>query len=75
MREKVLKEVQKTIKEKYNKNVELETILTDTGIDSLDLLDLVVEIEEKHNVKITDEELIEIKTVKDIVEAISTKQN
>ncbi len=73
MENKVFEEIKKLIKTKFGKDVELETVLTETGIDSLDLLDLVVESESKHNVKIDDDELLNIKTIKDVVDAIASK--
>lgn len=73
MEDKVLIEIQKLIKEKFGKTVELDTVLNETGIDSLDLLDLIVLAEEKHNVKIDDDQLINIKTIKDVVDAIISK--
>lgn len=73
MENKVFEEIKKLIKTKFGKDVKLETVLTETGIDSLDLLDLVVESETKHNVKIDDDELLNIKTIKDVVDAIASK--
>ena len=71
--EKVFEEVKKTIKKKFNKDVKLETTIAETGIDSLDLLDLMVDVEKKHNITIDDNKLLEIKSIKDIVDAISSK--
>lgn len=73
MENKLFEEIKKVIKDKFNKEVKLDTILTETGIDSLDLLDLVVEVENNNNIKIDDEELLNIKTIKDIVKAIASK--
>lgn len=73
MENKIFEEIKKTIKSKFGKDVEMSTILAETGIDSLDLLDLVVETEEKHNIRITDDELLGMKTIEDIVKSISTK--
>lgn len=70
---KIYIEVKKMIKSKFGKDVTLETILDETGIDSLDLLDLIVEVEKKNNVSITDDELLEIKTISDVVNIISSK--
>ncbi len=71
--EKVFEEVKKTIKAKFGKDITMETVLNETGIDSLDLLDLVVDLEESNNIKIDDSELMNLKTIKDVVEAISSK--
>ncbi len=73
MENKVFEEVKKVIKQKFGKEVKLDTVLTETGIDSLDLLDLVVEMENNNNIKIDDEELLNLKTIEDVVKAISSK--
>lgn len=73
METKVFEEIKKLIKSRFNKDVELTTQLDQTGIDSLDLLDLVVEAEGKYGVTVTDEELVNMKTIEDVVKAISTK--
>ncbi len=73
MENKVFTEIKSLIKSKFNKDVQLDTVLSETGIDSLSLLDLVVEAEEKHGVQITDEELLGFKTIEDVVKAITTK--
>ncbi len=73
METKIFEEIKKLIKERFSKDVELDTVLNETGIDSLSLLDLVVDTEKEYNITITDEELISMKTVQDIVDAISKK--
>ncbi len=73
METKIFEEIKKLIKERFSKDVELDTVLNETGIDSLSLLDLVVDAESQHGIQITDEELISMKTVKDIVDAIAGK--
>ena len=45
-------------------------LIKDLEIDSLDLVDLVVEFENKYNFQIPDQDVKEIQTVKDIVEYI-----
>ncbi len=73
MSERVFLEIKKIIKEKFKKDVEINSIISETGIDSLDLLDLIVESEEKYNIKISDEELLNLKTIKDVVDIICKK--
>lgn len=46
----------------------------DLGADSLDLFDLVMSFEEEFGVEIPNEDLENIKTVKDCVEYIKSKQ-
>ena len=50
------------------------TIADDLGIDSLDAVELVMAIEEELGVKIPDEELGKMKTVKDIADCITKYQ-
>ena len=44
---------------------------TDLGLDSIDLLQLVVAIEEKFNVKLDNEKLMSINTVNDAIKAFN----
>ncbi|MGM9971092.1 MAG: acyl carrier protein [Anaeroplasmataceae bacterium] len=46
----------------------------DLGIDSLDSVEIVLELESKFDVKISDEELASMKTVNDIVKLLEEKQ-
>ncbi len=71
--EKIFEEVKKVIKSKYKIDVKLDTKISELGIDSLDLLDLMVDVEKKYKITIDDSKLLEIKTVKDIVDSVSTK--
>lgn len=43
----------------------------DLSADSLDLLNVVMEVEEEFGISISDEKLMEIKTVEDALEAIN----
>ena len=43
------------------------------GIDSLDLVDLVFQLEEELNTQFEDEELMQIKTVRDLCQLIDKK--
>ncbi len=47
----------------------------DLGIDSLDSVELVLELETQFDVRIEDEELAALVTVGDIIELIQTKTN
>ncbi|MGN1418919.1 MAG: acyl carrier protein [Acutalibacteraceae bacterium] len=47
-----------------------ETTLEEIGADSIDLVDLVSELEEAFDVSVPDEEFENIKTIGDIVELI-----
>ena len=66
----IYEEIQTNIKKKFHKNVEMDTVLSEIGIDSLDLLDFIVEMEEKYNIKFEDNELLNIRSVRDVVNLI-----
>ena len=51
-----------------------DTSFKDLGLDSLDLVDLVFEMEEEIGVQFEDQELLQIKTVKDLLTLIETKK-
>lgn len=53
-----------------SESVSPETTLYELGLDSIDLVDLVMEIEEAFSVSIPDEEFENIKVVSDIIALI-----
>jgi len=67
-------QIAKMVKQRTGKDITLESNLKDTGIDSLDLLDFIVEAEGIFNVEISDDELLKLQTVKDVVVAIDSKR-
>ncbi len=56
------------------KEITEDSNLKDLGIDSLDLVDLVFELEEEIGVEFDDEELLQIKTVQDLMNLIDAKK-
>ena len=76
-REEVLEKVRKIIADKLGVDesevVEDAALIDDLGADSLDLVDLVMDFEEEFGIKIEDEELEKVKTVKDVVDGIISK--
>lgn len=67
----VLEELKKTLKSKgVNKSITPQTNFKDSGLDSLDLMDLIIEAEKKLNILIPDEKLNEITTVEDLIKII-----
>ncbi len=50
------------------------TFSDDLGADSLDLFELVMSIEDTFDVKIPNEELAKVKTVKDVLDYIEANQ-
>lgn len=57
----------------HGKELTLDSSFRDLGIDSLDLVDLVFELEEEIGVEFEDEELMSITTVKDLLILIDKK--
>lgn len=49
------------------------SFIDDLGADSLDLVELIMEMEEKFGVEIADEELEKIRTIKDVIEFLKKK--
>ena len=47
--------------------------LQDLGLDSLDLVEITLEIEDKFHIEFTSNEIANLKTVKDVVELITRK--
>ena len=76
-REEILEKVRELIADKLGVDkdevTEEASLVDDLGADSLDLVDLVMVFEEEFDVKIEDDELENIKTVKDVVEGIMSK--
>ena len=67
--EKILERIQKIMKNSIDQeNITMDTVIKeDLDIDSLDFVDLVLEIEETWNVAIPDEVAQGFTTVKDVV--------
>lgn len=71
VRDVILKELRKF----SNKEISDDSNIKDLNIDSLDLLQLVVTLEKNMQISISDEELLSIKIVKDIINIINKKKN
>ncbi|UUD36451.1 phosphopantetheine-binding protein [Mycoplasmopsis citelli] len=63
VKEIVFEELKKYSKKPFNE----ETLLEELKIDSLDLVEIVVDAEEHFNIEIPDAELIKIKKISDII--------
>ena len=50
------------------------TFIDDLGADSLDIVELIMAFEEEFDIEIPDEDAQKIKTVKDVIEYIESKQ-
>ena len=67
-----LEEIKNMFAEKVNNinpNMELKAL----GLDSLDLVELIMDIEEKYGVEFSNEELMSFKTVEDVLKSIEKK--
>lgn len=49
------------------------SFIDDLGADSLDLVELIMEMEENFDVQVSDEELEKIRTVKDVIDFLKNK--
>lgn len=58
------------IKNGCSKNLKITTKFKDLNFDSLDLMDLVIQMEKKTNIFIPDDQLLLIKTAKDLVDIL-----
>lgn len=52
---------------KINKVITRETKFKELGVDSLDLMDMVVDLEKHFEVEFTDEQLVNLNTIGDLV--------
>ena len=49
------------------------SFIDDLGADSLDLVEMIMEMEEHFNVQISDEELEKIRTIQDVIDFLRAK--
>jgi acyl carrier protein len=71
-----LLELQEILSKKFSKNIPitLETrLLEDLSFDSLDVVELVVEIEDTFGVELNEDHLTRVKTVGDLIKEIQPK--
>jgi acyl carrier protein len=67
-------EIKNKLEGKLNgKELTPDTVFKDLNMDSLDLVDLVFELEEALEVQFEDDELFTIKTVQDLLDLIAKK--
>ncbi|HAN57792.1 MAG TPA: acyl carrier protein [Erysipelotrichaceae bacterium] len=66
--------IKEALADKLNgKELTMDSSFKDLGIDSLDLVDLVFALEEEIGTTFEDDELLSIKTVKDLCDLIDRK--
>lgn len=67
----ILTDIQKYLKDYgVKKNIDLNTEFKSLGIDSLDLVYLITELEKKYKVFLSNEELNKLKTINDLINLI-----
>ena len=70
-----LQVVKDAIKDRINvDSVKFEDRLDELGLDSLDLVETMLKIEETLNIEFTSDEIVELKTIQDVVNLIETKK-
>ncbi|MFZ8804574.1 MAG: acyl carrier protein [Candidatus Calescibacterium sp.] len=71
--------IKSVIAEKAGKSVsdirDDASFIEDLGLDSLDLVDMIMKLEEEFGISIPDEDLDKIRTVKDAINYIKEKSN
>ena len=70
IQEQVLEGLKKVVK---GKEVTLQSNLKELGLDSLDVVDMLMDLEEKFGVEFENEEMMSFEVVQDIVTAIENK--
>lgn len=73
LEEKVIKLVMEQLDVTQEKCVLEASFIDDLGADSLDLVELIMEMEEVFGVEIADEELEKIRTIKDVIDFLRKK--
>lgn len=72
--EKTINAILKKFQEKFNVDkVDREKSLKDYGLDSLDMVELILDLEEEHNIQFSDEEMSGLQTIDDLLNSISSK--
>lgn len=69
----MLDTVKGIIKEVYKldvSNVTLDSTLTEIGLDSLERVELVLDIEAEYDVKFTDADILYMKTINDVINIV-----
>ncbi len=73
LEEKVIKLVMEQLDVTREECVLEASFIDDLGADSLDLVELIMEMEEVFGLEIADEELEKIRTIKDVVDFLKGK--
>lgn len=72
----ILDLVKETIKDRVNiDSINYDDQLDKLGLDSLDLVETMLKIEEAIGVEFSSDEIVELKTIQDVVNLIKSKKN
>jgi acyl carrier protein len=69
----LFKQVATDVDKREFRNVTGESVITDLGIDSLSMMQIVGEMELKLNIMIPDEDLVELVTVEDLLKVVARR--
>lgn len=69
---KYKKEIFEIIKQKTNKPFDLDTNIRDLGLDSIDMVEMITDFEEKFGVTIPSNKVNSVKTVRNILEVLES---
>ena len=64
-------EVFKMISSRTSKSFDLNTNIRDLGLDSLDLVEMIIEFQEKYGIEIPTEKMSQIKTIQDLLDVLN----
>ncbi|HOW56858.1 MAG TPA: acyl carrier protein [Smithellaceae bacterium] len=73
LEEKVIKVVMEQLDVTREECVPEASFIDDLGADSLDLVELIMEMEEVFGLEIADEELEKIRTIKNVIDFLKSK--
>lgn len=73
MKEQIYSLIEKRIKKGADLDIKDDMVLTELGFNSLDIVELISEIEDVYNIEISEREIVNFRTVKDIKDYIELK--
>ncbi|ATZ17049.1 acyl carrier protein [Williamsoniiplasma luminosum] len=69
--DKIYEQIVKSLKNKGAKGaINKQTRFTDIGVDSLDLMDMVIQLEDELSIRIPDDQLLNIETLDQLLKII-----
>ncbi len=74
-KEEIIIEISKKVDKDINQIDESMSFTNDLNLDSIDLVEMLMDIEEKYGIEIPDEEAIKIETIGDFIKIVQDKGN